>query len=103
MEIRDPELRQIIRDLNKDWSDKFSGVIGNYENDRWVELKNGERKRVLVKDAVAVMHDDIKSIKDTIEPIKDIQTVHTIFKKWKAYYGGAFIVVATIFKLWFFT
>jgi len=66
--------------------DKFTRLEDKMEDDRWIDLKNGETKKIKVKDAVVEIHDNIKEIKKTIQPLSDFTNLHLILKKYKLYW-----------------
>lgn len=107
MIAKSEELRSFIDSLNedenfmKDHKAKLEKLSVDLEASRWVTLKNGETKQYKVTEIIPVMYTDLKEINAAVEPLKDANKVHSIFKKYKVYYLlGLALTPASIVWFW---
>jgi len=103
VKAENPNLKKIISSMNNSLFEQMEFLRKQQEDDRWVELKNGDLRKVLMKDAVSDMHDKINNICTYVQPLKDFSTVHSILKKWKFYWwglpAGGVTTIVTIWKI----
>jgi len=98
MEAKSPKLKEFIEQQNAEefgmstLIKKFISLEDKFEQDRYVELGNGEKKKLLVKDAIGEMHDNMKDItskvskiESAIQPLTDFTKLHKIMSKYHLY------------------
>ena len=56
------------------------------EEDRWVTVKNGVEKKILVTTAVADTHDRVMDIKEDTQILRDFAGFFGFMKKYKGWY-----------------
>lgn len=116
-EAPNPQYIEFLNNLNHDINDRILEekkktmeeilkLRAEAEDDRWVWLRNGETRKIKVKEVVSILHSDMKQVKSDVNDIKDateiftdITKVHKILKKYKVYYpafAGGIIVVARV-------
>ena len=95
MKVRGEKLGKFITAMNNEEAHVFlieelAAVREQYsldrEEDRWVEVKNGRSKKMLLKEVAANTHDAVCEIKEDIQPIRDINGFFAFMKKYKLWY-----------------
>lgn len=100
METLDPKLKEILANLpggfynmQKENNDRFNKIEDKLDEAVYVNLTNGDGKRVKVANIIPKMHKDILSIrtdlveiKEVIEFLSDFKKLHKLLKKYKIYY-----------------
>jgi hypothetical protein len=92
MEIKNPELYKVVMNLDKEIKGLNNSISSQYlelnnklERARWVEAKNGSKRKMLVTNLVAENYDSIKQIKGDIQILRDFGRWHKINKKYHLY------------------
>ena len=110
MKVRDEKLEQIITSMNNNEAHVFlieelADIKKQYrlerEEDRWVEVRNGRTKKMLIKDVVANTHDAVCEIKQDMQILRDFKGFFSFMKKYKGWYvvGLVLMVLASALGL----
>lgn len=98
MEVRNPELKKIIMSMDNEEAhgyiaEQLSLVKERVDDNSYVTLINGTKETVKVKEAIGIIHDDVKEqgkkidrIQEIIEFLSDFNRLHKIFKKYNLYW-----------------
>ena len=108
MEARDPELKKFIESITKPIHDKIGVLTLQHEEDRRVDVKNGDKR--LMKEVVIDTHKELKIVCKDVAEIKhsigfwtDINIIHQKMKKRKLYRivlpGFIIVWVVTLVKI----
>ena len=95
MKVRDEKLGKFIMAMNNEEAHVFlieelqrvrAEHVRVREEDRWVEVKNGETKKLLLKEVVAHTHDRVMDIKEDTQILRDFAGFFGFMKKYKGWY-----------------
>jgi len=89
METRNPDLLDAIMRLDNCQlihKQNYENLKSQIEENRYVNLQNGDGKRMLVANIIPKMHNDLQSIKEATEFLVDFSKLHKIFKKYYIYW-----------------
>ena len=95
MKVRDEKLGKFIMAMNNEEAHVFlieelASIREQYkverEEDRWVTVKNGVEKKILVTTAVADTHDRVMDIKEDTQILRDFAGFFGFMKKYKGWY-----------------
>lgn len=83
----------LIKDAMQSGFKSVDKRLGILEKDQFVDVSNGSKRIVKVRDLTVEQHADIKvmnnnvdTIKTAVQPILDFNQVHITFKKYKIYW-----------------
>ena len=91
MKVRDEKLGKFIMAMNNEEAHVFlieelASIREQYkverEEDRWVTVKNGVEKKILVTTAVADTHDRVMDIKEDTQILRDFKFFFAFMKKY---------------------
>ena len=95
MKVRSDKLGKFITAMNNDEAHIFLieelAAIKNQhhlerEEDRWVEVRNGRAKKMLIKEVVANTHDAVCEIKEDTQVLRDFTGFFAFMKKYKLWW-----------------
>ncbi len=76
--------------------DSLDDKINHIEKSLWVEYRNGRDQQMHLSEVATLTLDRVKSVENDIAIIRDLNKVHTIFKKRKFYW-----VMLIVLIIWF--
>ena len=95
MKVRDEKLGKFIMAMNNEEAhifliEELASIREQHkaerEEDRWVEVKNGETKKLLLKEVVAHTHDRVMDIKEDTQILRDFAGFFGFMRKYKGWY-----------------
>lgn len=98
MEVRSPELLDAIMRLDNCQTihrENYEKLKAQMEENRYVNLENGDGKRMLIANVIPKIYNDLQSIKGATEFLVDFSKLHKIFKKYYVYW-----IVTVTFTGW---
>ena len=77
MDIKDPKLKKFINqelvgglaDCQKESALRYKELKEAIEDAKYINLKNGDNKQMLLKDAIPHIHNDVKSLMKTVDEL----------------------------------
>jgi hypothetical protein len=103
MKIKDENLSKFVMAMNNDEAHEY--IVGmlidgkeqyeiEREEDRYVEVGNGEKEKKLVTNVVADTHDAVIEIKEDTQILRDFMWFHKFMCKYKGYWVLGVLLVA---------
>jgi len=110
MQAKTDNLKKYFSDMNeKEFgrliTDRFDKLESKIESDRWIELNNGTKRKLLTKEAVCEIYGDTKKIKQKMEYIeqdttilRDFSSLHKLAKKYNLYWITLFLISSAFIR-----